>query len=115
MAVRGRGEFETYSIAERTAVALEVPLRSTVALGFGMEVPILDVDSNRESDVVIPRQVGSWEVRRLRARKVQDRGITLIEHVRFQVNLHGSAVSGIGDKPPVRGRSGVETNEAVPI
>ena len=54
--VRGR-EFEAGMLEKRPAMGTEVMFGAGIALGFGVEVSVFDVQANGEADARVGRQI----------------------------------------------------------
>ena len=54
---RGR-EGEPNLVRERVAICGEMIIRRVITMGFGVKIPVLDVNAHREMDMKLRRQIG---------------------------------------------------------
>ncbi len=94
----------------------EMIFRAAIAFGFGMEIPVFDVDAHGQSDIGIGRQlfVEAAHVLSL-GRAVIALTIAALDCFRAHFNLDGVPVTRISHEAPDSRRSGIKRSKVLKI
>ena len=90
-------------------------IRAAVALGFPMEIPVLDVEAHRQAHVGVGGQLLAGRAPGRGAAEMKHRRVFSLDHFGAQFDFHRAAVAGAGDKIPDGRRPDFKRGEAFEI
>ncbi len=103
------------SAFERMRVGREMMFCASVAFGFPMEVPVLDVKARRQADVGVGGQLFAGRAPGAGAAEMKQRRVFPLDHFGAQFDFHRAAVAGAGDKIPDGRRANFKRREVFEI
>ena len=105
----------SWQLGQNVSVRREMKIRTAVALGLAVKIPVFDVHAHGQAHVGIRRKLFAECPVFRRPTEMKNRRVLSHGHFRAQLDFHRAAVAGVRHKIPDSGRTGLKRHEVFEI